>query len=47
MLSAKFDLLRHTLNKDVVGAKIATTPTNERDEPMKNIKEVKQLKHIW
>ena len=43
----KFDLLRHTLNNDVVGAKIATTPTKERDETMKNMKEGKQLKHAW
>ena len=40
-LLVKFDLLRHTLNKDVLGAKIATTLTKERYEPMKNMKEVK------
>ena len=35
MLLVKFDLLRHTLNKDVVSAKVATTLTKECDEPMK------------
>ena len=36
------------LIKDFVGAKIATTPTKECDEPMKNMKEVKQLANlIW
>ena len=38
-------MLNYTLNKDVVDAKIATTSIKERDEPTRNMKGVKQLKH--